>query len=140
MDPVVHLDPTLCRQCGGLCCQGHPGVWSDPERFATLFFAGRAFRREELEARLEGLQLELRDYSGVAVPAPKSTDSGCIFLQPGGCRLDPAVRPCQCLGLEPDLDTLMTGELHCRMPSHLGYDRVRSNWQNYWQKQKTYLR
>ena len=26
-------DAQMCRQCKGLCCQGHPGVWVDPERF-----------------------------------------------------------------------------------------------------------
>jgi len=135
MNPAGHQDPALCRQCGGLCCQGHPGVWSDPARFVRLFFAGRPFGRRELEERLEALQLELRDYSGIAVPAPRRTETGCVFLRADGCRLAPSHRPCQCLGLVPELDTLLTGELHCRMPPHLGYGRVRANWRRYWHQQ-----
>ena len=29
----TRLDTQLCRQCRGRCCQGHSGVWSEPQRF-----------------------------------------------------------------------------------------------------------
>lgn len=27
----------ICEQCQGRCCQGHPGVYTQPERFWRLF-------------------------------------------------------------------------------------------------------
>ncbi|PNU19309.1 hypothetical protein C2E25_13280 [Geothermobacter hydrogeniphilus] len=131
----IHLDPQLCRQCGGLCCQGHPGCWADPQRFAALFFAGHLPSLEKLRTRIADLGLQLRDYSGVPVPAPRSNEQGCVFLGKRGCRLDEEQRPCQCLGLIPELETLTSGEIHCRLPGKLSYGTIRANWQQAWNHQ-----
>lgn len=129
-----HFDQQLCRQCRGLCCQAHPGVWVDPERFWAIFFAGRPASSKNIADRLAELGLELRDYSGVPVPAPRSSHAGCDFLGPSGCRLPRARRPCQCLALEPVLATLIEGEIHCRLPKGYSYGPIRQHWGRFWQR------
>ncbi len=128
------IDPTICRQCRGLCCQGHPGAWTDPERFAVLFFGGRPLAISRLERELPLLGLHLDDWGGVPVPVPINTETGCIFQGDAGCRFSPAERPCQCLGLIPTIDTLMEGEIHCHMPEEVGSGTTRENWRAYWEK------
>lgn len=132
MDEASSFDPQICRQCRGLCCQGHPGSWADPERFFRLFFPARRPAPEELRPLLAALQLELRDYSGVPVPAPGFTEAGCRFWGETGCLLPPERRPCQCLALIPSFDTLIDGEIRCQLPGPFSYGQVRSRWQDYW--------
>ena len=131
--PVNNFDLQMCKQCKGLCCQGHPGVWVNPERFIRLFFPVPFKGIEELSTRLQELSLVLRDYAGVLVPAPRGGKNGCVFLRPTGCQLLPELRPCQCLALEPRLETLIDGEVCCRLPVGFGYGQVRSEWNRYWQ-------
>lgn len=131
-EPQINLDSQICRQCGGLCCQAHPGAWAEPARLAALFMGGAEFCLEDLESRTEALKLQLRNYSGVPVPAPQTNEDGCLFLGPGGCELRTDERPCQCLGLTPEIDTLTTGDIHCRMPGNLSYGAIRDNWLHYW--------
>lgn len=131
--PVKNLDQQLCKQCKGLCCQGHPGVWVNPERFFRLFFSASPRGIEELATPLQELSLVLRDYDGVLVPAPRGEEIGCVFLRPTGCQLTPECRPCQCLALEPRLETLIEGEIRCRLPAGFGYGQVRAEWNRYWQ-------
>jgi len=128
----VHLDVQMCRQCGGLCCQGHPGTWADPQRFAEIFFEGRPFRLKQLQHRLGELGLQLRDYSGVPVPAPRETETGCAQRTETGCAFTPGCRPCQCLALKPDIETLISGEIHCMLPGALTYKNIRQKWLHYW--------
>jgi len=130
----IHRDQQICRQCGGLCCQGHPGCWVDPRRFAEIFFAGRKFTLNELETRCTTIGLQLRNYSGVPVPAPRSDEAGCVFLAEQGCELGEDQRPCQCLGLIPDIETLITGEIHCRLPGDLSYGTIRETWRRFWKE------
>jgi len=132
MSEPIHFDAQICRQCRGLCCQGHPGCWADPERFFRIFFAGRRLSPLELGPLLPPLQLELRDYSGVPVPAPRSGEAGCLFLAEDGCRFAADRRPCQCLALIPSLDTLIDGEIRCSLPGTYSYGRVRQRWLDYW--------
>lgn len=129
------FDDQMCRTCGGLCCQGHPGVWADPVRFEGLFHPGRHLSPDQLAEKLPDWGLELRDFSGVPVPGPRSGEDGCFFLGPDGCRLPPEQRPGQCLALIPDLETLITGEIHCRLPGPFTFGEIRRRWQEYWQRQ-----
>jgi len=132
--PKGYEDPQMCRQCRGLCCQGHPGVWVDPERFFAAFPQAGAWAQEEFEKNLPGLGLVLRDYSGVKVPAPDRTGKGCFFLGPCGCRLPPRHRPGQCLALVPSLETLIDGEVRCELTPGFGFASVREKWKEYWKK------
>lgn len=121
-----HSDATMCRQCRGLCCQGHAGVWVDPQRFERLFAAGHLD-----PGRLpEGIIL--RELGGIAVAAPRTESHGCTFLTETGCRLDTEQRPCQCLALQPRLETLLEGEMRCTLPAECGSQTARENWLHYW--------
>ncbi len=124
-------DPQLCRQCSGLCCQGHPGLWTDPERFRRLFPA-LPETAAELALHLASLQLVLRDVGDVLIPAPQNTASGCIFLASDGCSLPNERRPDQCLALAPQLDTLLEGEMRCTMPPEHGSNSARQRWRAFW--------
>ncbi|PLY05825.1 MAG: hypothetical protein C0624_04680 [Desulfuromonas sp.] len=123
-------DTQTCSQCGGLCCQGHSGVWVDPQRFERLFFAGQKLQQGALP---EGVVL--RDLGGIQVAAPQTLEHGCFFLGPDGCRLDAELRPGQCLALTPSIDTLLEGEMRCTMPPECGSHTARLNWRHYWQQQ-----
>ncbi len=122
-------DTQLCRQCGGRCCQGHPGVWVDPQRFLRLFCEGERLDPERLPAGTH-----LRRLGDIPVPAPRTTERGCIFLGEHGCRLAATARPCQCLALCPSLDTLLDDEIHCTLPPGYGAQSARENWQRYWNR------
>ena len=80
--PVKNFDEQMCKQCKGLCCQGHPGVWMNPERFFRLFFSFPPKRIEDLATHLQEKSLVLRDYAGVLVPAPRGGEKGCVFFTP----------------------------------------------------------
>jgi len=125
-------DPQLCHQCRGLCCQGHPGVWVNPERFFALFFPEERPGIKKLRDTLPNLGFELRDLGGVLVPAPSGSENGCSFLGPAGCLLKSSNRPCQCLALQPSVETLMTGENHCFLPAETGSGTAREKWRRYW--------
>lgn len=130
-DSQTTSDPQLCRQCGGLCCQGHPGLWTDPERFQKLFPLLPA-TAAELAPLLAPKQLTLRDVGDVLIPAPQKTSAGCIFLASDGCRLPFDRRPDQCLALTPQLDTLLEGEMRCTMPPEHGSNSARGRWRAFW--------
>ena len=130
--PRFSFDTQICRQCKGLCCLGHPGAWVDPKRFMSSFFPQRQIEPEQFEQRLDEFSLTVHDYDGVPVPVPMGSDSGCSLLGSSGCRLTPEQRPCQCLALIPSIDTLLAGEINCRLPAGFGYAEVRSRWQAFW--------
>ncbi|GAB4172356.1 MAG: hypothetical protein Tsb0017_10450 [Geothermobacteraceae bacterium] len=130
---LVSFDPALCRQCRGLCCLGTPGLWADPERFASLFFPDGFPSPNDLPRQLNRYRLVLRPVLGTNIPAPQRTEEGCTFLTPTGCALPAERRPCQCLALVPSLDTLLTGEIDCRLPARLRSDRVAARWRRWWQ-------
>ncbi len=123
-----HLDEQLCRQCGGRCCDGHPGVWSSPERFFAIFNNGELPTASELARILEDRQLTLRDVGGILIPAPRETEHGCAALGENGCIYDIASRPGQCLALVPKLDTLLDDLIHCSLPPEHGSGTARKNW------------
>lgn len=133
-ETTYSIDPQICRQCGGRCCQGHPGLWSDPNRFLAIFFSGKKPSRDVIENGLKEYRLELRDVDGVEIPAPQQTDSGCGLLGPTGCMLEEDERPCQCLALEPHIDTLLSDDICCTMPESHGTGTARNNWRAYWGK------
>ena len=122
------IDTQLCRQCGGRCCQGHPGVWSKPERFFALFSTADALSAAELQQLLEMRQITLRDLGGVLIPAPQNTETGCIAQQESGCSYPTSTRPCQCLALTPNLDTLLDDQIQCSLPPEFGSNSARENW------------
>jgi len=136
--PRFSFDPQMCRQCKGLCCLGHPGAWVDPKRFMSSFFPQRQIEPEQFQQRLNDFSLTVRDYDGVPVPVPVGSDSGCSLLGSSGCRLTPEQRPCQCLALIPSIDTLLAGEIHCRLPAGFSYAEVRSQWQAFWKTSATH--
>lgn len=138
-EPLPLEDPLLCRQCRGLCCQGAPGLWADPDRFFRLFFPQGPPPAGKLPRLLEQKGLTLHTVLGVPIPAPRRTGHGCIFLTAQGCRLPREWRPCQCLGLQPSLDTLLTGAIDCHLPAELHGNRVASRWQSWWQRQPEFI-
>lgn len=125
------FDPQLCRQCRGLCCQGHPGVWVDPVRFLQGFDLPRPVSVAQLQNMLPR-DLVLRNLDGVTIPAPVKLESGCIFLESAGCRLPVDKRPGQCIALAPAIDTLIDGEIRCQLlPEGSTLTAIR-NWQRFW--------
>jgi len=130
----INLDLSLCRECGGRCCQGSPGVWADPQRFFALFFAGQRLTLEQLRERLPDLGLVLWEKGGVPIPAPLSLASGCSFLGVDGCRFLLAERPCQCLALVPAKETLEQQDgCLCSLPEEFSQVAVKKRWQLFWQ-------
>ena len=124
----------LCRECGGRCCQGSPGVWVDPERFFAIFFAGQRLTLEQLRERLPEVGLVLWGKSGVPMPAPRSLASGCSFLGEDGCLFTVDERPCQCLALIPNKKTLDREEgCLCQEPDESSRGAAMKKWQDYWQ-------
>jgi Fe-S-cluster containining protein len=130
-DPVNYADPQMCRQCRGLCCQGHPGVWVDPDRFFKAFDLPKTSSPETLRSLLPR-ELLLRDLDGVAIPAPQKQQSGCIFLDSEGCQLPENRRPDQCLALVPALETLVAGEIRCELKAEGSTLAAITAWRNYW--------
>lgn len=126
-------DPQICRQCRGLCCQGHPGAYVDPQRFEGIYLKEQKISADSLQALLPFVGLELKNMDGVPVPAPRKVPWGCVFLGPSGCKLAPDARPGQCLALIPSLDTLLDGEIRCSMPPEYSYGAVRERWKVYWE-------
>lgn len=124
----MQFDSQLCRQCGGRCCQGHPGVWSDPQRFFSIFTETTSPSAEQFAQILKKHQLTLRDLGGVLIPAPQNTEQGCIAQNSEGCSYPTRTRPCQCLALTPNLDTLLDDQIHCSLPPEFGSDSARKNW------------
>lgn len=130
---TIHSDPQICRQCRGLCCQSHPGVWTDPQRFYSIFNLTRPKTPEDWLTDLYMLRIEFRDLDGVFIPTPKQTESGCIFLKSQGCSLQLAQRPCQCLALEPNLQTIIDGEIHCHLPQGSSTLTAIQQWRSFWE-------
>lgn len=126
-----HADAQLCRQCGGLCCQGHPGVWVEPQRFLHAFDLPAPSSPAGLQHRLPA-GVGLRQIDGVAIPAPDQQPGGCIFLTSDGCRLPADRRPCQCLALVPVLETLIDNEIRCELRAQGSTLAAIRNWQRYW--------
>ncbi len=127
-------DLLLCRECGGRCCQGSPGIWVDPERFFALFFSGQHLTLEQLRERLPELGLVLWEKTGVPIPAPGSLVNGCAFLGIEGCRFAVSERPCQCLALVPKQETLNQQQgCLCQIPEEFSREVARRRWQDYWQ-------
>jgi len=128
------LDLALCRECGGRCCQASPGIWVDPERFFAIFFAGQRLTVKQLREQLPALDLVLWEKTEVPMPAPRALASGCSFLGTDGCRFSVAERPCQCLALTPDRETLSQDEgCLCLLPEEFNRSEARNRWQKYWQ-------
>lgn len=125
------LDEQLCRQCRGRCCQGHPGLWSDPARFFAIFGDGDPPAADRLAGILDREALDLRDLGGILVPAPPETDRGCAALGEQGCAYGTDRRPCQCLALVPELETLLDDRIHCTLPPAYGSGTARANWRPY---------
>lgn len=132
----IALNPKLCRECGGRCCNGSPGLWVDPRRFFNIFFAGRALSLDELRERLPHLGLVLWEKRGVPIPAPASVFDGCSFRLRDGCRLSVQERPCQCLTLIPNEETLAHEGCVCRLPEDFSFARAKLAWAAYWQEQR----
>ena len=126
-----HADTPMCRQCKGLCCQGQPGVWVDPERFLRSFDLPLPATPAALRNMLPR-ELVLRNIDQVTIPAPRQVETGCIFLKADGCQLPENRRPGQCLALVPTLETLVDGEIRCRLqPAGSTLAAIRA-WRNFW--------
>lgn len=136
MTADISLDPHLCSGCGGLCCRETPGVWIDPQRFLKIFSLPSPVLPVDLDLELARLHLTWRDLGGVPVPLPQSNDDGCLLLGPHGCRLSPDQRPCQCLALIPNPETLRQQELNCEMPDESRLIIARRRWGAYWEEQQ----
>lgn len=127
------LNVSLCKTCGGRCCQGSPGVWIDPQRFFDLFFAGQHLSIEQLTKRLPELGMVMWGMAGIPIPAPLSLNSGCGFLTDDGCSLTVTKRPCQCLALIPNKSTLEhKNGCQCQTPAESSREMGNHLWQQYW--------
>ncbi len=136
-DKSTSLDLALCRKCAGRCCQASPGVWAEPERFFEIFFAGQHLTLEQLRKKLLELGLVLWEKSGVPLPAPRSLKTGCVFRSEAGCFLTVKERPCQCLALIPNAETLAQAEgCLCRLPQAFSREQAIEHWREYWPSQE----
>jgi Fe-S-cluster containining protein len=108
---LITEDPVLCTQCGGLCCQSHPGMYLDPIQFQEAWDLppGPWDMKEVLLAN----SLAFKVCMGVPIPVPCYTDQGCIFWSPEGCRLPRSKRPLGCLALEPKIETIIEPKFPC---------------------------
>jgi hypothetical protein len=105
----------------------------NPERFFKAFKLPRPTSPERLRSVLPR-ELVLRTIEGVAIPAPRKHDAGCLFLESDGCRLSAAERPDQCLALVPALETLIAGEVHCQLkPEGSTLSAIRA-WRDFWEQ------
>ena len=129
----AQIDAQLCKQCGGRCCQGHPGTWSNPQRFFSIFGGGKPLSCDEFVAIVKQRGLQLRDVGGVLVPAPQENEHGCAAQCSDGCAFSVEERPCQCLALIPQLETLLDDQIHCILPAAYGSATARKNWYS-WQE------
>ena len=128
------LDLPLCLKCGGRCCQGSPGVWTDPSRFFAILFSEQRLTVEQLRERLPELGLVFWEKTGTPIPAPRSLASGCAFHGPEGCHFSVVDRPCQCLALIPNKETLHLAQgSRCQLPEKYSMEMARQRWQAYWQ-------
>jgi len=134
LEAKTSLDLPLCQTCGGRCCQGSPGIWVDPERFFAIFFQGQHLPIEQLRKRLPDLGMVLWEKTGVPIPAPQSLTAGCAFLGVNGCLFSISERPCQCLALIPNKETLdqQSGCL-CSLSKEYSQDAANQRWRDYWQ-------
>lgn len=134
IEKSASLNLTLCRECGGRCCQASPGIWVDPERFFAIFFSGQRLTLQQLREWLPEIGLVLWEQTGVPIPAPRSLDAGCAFLRADGCQFSIGERPCQCLALVPVKETLKYSEGSlCRLPEEFSRKLAGQRWQHYWQ-------
>lgn len=124
----IQIDSQLCKQCRGRCCQGHPGVWCDPQRFFDIFCTGHIPTAAQFSEILQQQRLTLRNLDGVLIPAPRATDQGCAAHHINGCRFATSERPGQCLALTPNVETLLDDQIHCTMPPESGSQAARNNW------------
>jgi len=127
------FDPDLCRQCGGLCCQGHTGIYADPARFVRTFFPQGLPSKLPKAEELALLGIDLKRFAGVDIPAPRLAPWGCVFLGREGCRLSAEERPCECLLLQPSLETLLEGEIHCKTKPGFSYRETQKKWKIFWE-------
>ena len=125
-------DPIMCNQCGGLCCQSHPGLWTVLEQFSSTFSLSTDQSQADLLSNIVQLKLTFRNLDDVLVPAPQGTSSGCIFLGPNSCELAIEKRPDQCRALTPSIDALIHGEMHCTLPPKYGSGTPRKIWRDFW--------
>jgi hypothetical protein len=88
----------------------------------------------QLRQQLPALGLVLWEKTGVPIPAPRSLAAGCAFLDTDGCRFSISERPCQCLALIPNKETLdhQHGCL-CYFTEEYNRDAASQRWQKYWQ-------
>jgi len=77
-------------------------------------------------------ELVFRDIDGVAIPAPRRQENGCIFLAADGCQLPENRRPDQCLALVPNFETLIDGEIRCELKAEGSTQAAIRGWRNYW--------
>ena len=137
IEKIDALNLPLCQECGGRCCMGSPGIWVDPKRFFDLFFDGEQLTVEQMSARLPALGLVLWELKGVPIPAPESISSGCALSGADGCVFSVAKRPCQCLALVPNRETLDLDEgCLCKMPEGFSREVAVLRWREYWRLQK----
>ena len=88
---------------------------------------------EQLRKRLPDLGMVLWEKTGVPIPAPQSLTAGCAFLGVNGCLFSIFERPCQCLALVPNKETLdqQCGCL-CSLPKEYSRDTANQHWHDYW--------
>lgn len=129
---LIKEDPILCAQCGGLCCQSHPGMYLDPIQFQEAWDLPTG--PWDMEEVLLANSLAFKVCMGVPIPVPCYTDQGCVFWSPMGCRLPWSKRPLECLALEPKIETLIEGEIHCSLPQELDYLQCFSRWKRLYEE------
>jgi len=125
----------ICEQCQGRCCQGHPGVYTQPERFWRLFAEQEQPSLKLLELHAPRWHLQVRYVRNVPVPSPQRQHNGsCVFLSVVGCQLPRRLRPDQCLALQPHYETLLHDEILCGLPPEHRLAEAVQRWRRFWQQ------
>ncbi len=127
---LITEDPKICAQCGGLCCQSHPGMYLDPIQFQEAW--GLPLGPWDMEEVLSVNSLALKVCMGVPIPVPCYAERGCIFWSRNGCTLPRPQRPLGCLILQPKIETLIEGEIRCTFPPGFSYLTCFSLWERHY--------
>ncbi len=95
-----------------------------PERFFEIFPEAL----DDFETSLATNMLTTKVCMGVPIPVPMMDDGVCVFLSSSGCTLSKERRPCECLLLVPNEETLFSEEIHCKVAKGFSYVECFRRW------------
>ena len=98
-----------------------------PDRFIKIFGSFASFR--EFREILERNSLTFKICMGVPIPMPRFGATGCVLLGEDGCTLPLYKRPCECLALVPNEETIIEGEIRCNIHPSINYVSCFKRWE-----------